>query len=92
MFMDSKGHGMDSLPCSMPEALTGRTGVARGGSMLRGWDDQGLVSHLPGSIQGRTMQDLLLLGLQTEPPCVATRRGLGFSQWGGQAPWESAGG
>ena len=46
---------MDSLSCSMPEVLAGRTQVARGGSMLRASDDQGLVSHPPGSMRGRTM-------------------------------------
>lgn len=49
MFMDSKGHGMDNTaPCLRP---SWKDWVARGGSMLRGWDDQGLVSHLPGSIK-----------------------------------------
>ena len=37
-------------------------------------------------------EDSLQLGLQTEALCAATRHGLGFSQWGGRAPWESAGG
>lgn len=78
MFMDSKGHGMDSLSCSMPEVLAGRTQVARGGSMLRGWDDQDLVSHLPGSTRGRTMQGLASAGAADGAPMCGHSAWLGL--------------
>lgn len=69
---------MDSLSCPMPEVLAERTQVARGSSMLRASDDQGLVSHPPGSMRGRTTRRLASAGAADGGPVCGHSAWLGL--------------